>query len=546
MKRIASIISAAIISAASAAIPGVNSYTAGYMSGADAWDGSTANRSVGVGAFSLWNIQMGSPVDFSSFLGYQSGAKTVDLSDCVGIGQSALFDAHGCRGLVGIGSGAFAGARQKYNATMVNGHFFADEEKDAVYISPTASRGGESAPIGYQRGRIRLNAEVVGADGTVLCKGIWDEDDAPYGFHLYVSPGGLDTNDGSTPHTAKRTLDGAIDAIPYGYYGAISVEPGVYHYPTNGYKADLEKSYAIIAVGGHVTITTNEVSTSSRWWNGRTDTMVRVVGVDFDGFQHTTVGVSNSFHPTFYGLDLKNCTFYGQKFQLVGISSYPFAYCSLDNVTISGCEFSNVSTRDMSMFDALLFCCACRGLKFVGNTCVKDPGATKTALCLGRTTSFEDCLCVDTNAVWGNVISTVDISSRITVKGSTFVFASGDSSRPFADSTTASRATFEDCIVAYGAGATAASAANVGTPTGCAFAPFASWRSLVATSGRGIGRGYFCGWNSAERVECRQGALCAVDADRPVRLEVENGVLVVYTVAEDGTRTRLGTVQVSP
>ena len=229
MKRITllSVLCLAVFGGANAAdMSGDFNTWLGYIAGINADGDRTTVQGAGAGGEATGLIR-------TDLIGAAAGAYSSNLTDCVGIGYRALRNASDMREVVAIGTGAFTNRTGLTRATYINGQFVAYGQNNTFAVKANRNTPDTNAPIYYADGVLNLNADEIRFNGaTASTGGTGGNTSAPSlaGFDLYVDcVNGDDSNTGTTPGTAKRTIDGALLAEGQ----RIALLAGVHSVPTN-------------------------------------------------------------------------------------------------------------------------------------------------------------------------------------------------------------------------------------------------------------------------------------------------------------------------
>lgn len=182
----------------------------GYIAGINADGERTTVQGAGAGGEATGLIR-------TDLIGAAAGAYASNLYDCVGIGYRALRGSADMSEVVAIGAGAFTNKTRLSKATWLNGHFAAFGQNNTFWIKANPKQADTNAPIHFANGVLSLNADTVRINGeTAGGGGGGGGTSAPVlvGYDLYVDPvNGDDSFAGTTPGTAKRTIDGAYAAV---------------------------------------------------------------------------------------------------------------------------------------------------------------------------------------------------------------------------------------------------------------------------------------------------------------------------------------------
>ena len=213
MKRITllSVLCLAVFGGANAAdMSGDFNTWLGYIAGINADGERSTVQGAGAGGEATGLIR-------TDLIGAAAGAYSSNLTDCVGIGYRALRGASDMSDVVAIGSGAFSNRTGLTRATYINGQFVAYGQNNTFAVKANRNTPDTNAPIYYADGVLNLNADEIRFNGaTASTGGTTGNTSAPSlaGFDLYVDGvNGDDSNAGTTPGTAKRTIDAAYAAV---------------------------------------------------------------------------------------------------------------------------------------------------------------------------------------------------------------------------------------------------------------------------------------------------------------------------------------------
>lgn len=187
---------------ANAATASAISGTGNYASGTDAGKSGTGDRVTAAGQASAQSV---SRVEDSVFIGHQAGKGAQRL-----------------KGVVAIGSGELSGLSRATNVVSINSMVYASQRENRLWLTPSPSRTGLSAPLYYDNGTLYLNA------ATVVTTGVSASDDYDYACYVSASHGD-DANDGKSSSKAVRTLDRACQVATN---GTVCVMAGTYDYPS--------------------------------------------------------------------------------------------------------------------------------------------------------------------------------------------------------------------------------------------------------------------------------------------------------------------------
>lgn len=229
-------------------IDGTNSYAAAAYSGAR----STGNFVTAVGNSSFRQAD-GNGI---TTIGQMSSALSGGNEACTFVGEWAGYASSNLYGCVGIGAGAFMGAHNHTNCTVINGHFNVDGDRRRFWITPekasTVNWDG-CPPIYYNAGTLYLNArKIVKRDGVVetsapLWTSDWNRNETNA---IYVAEYGNDEYSGYSTYYPKRTLQAAIMALTNDTT-TIYIDRGTYESPEylDGVIPSTSNRISIVGVG---------------------------------------------------------------------------------------------------------------------------------------------------------------------------------------------------------------------------------------------------------------------------------------------------------
>ncbi len=229
-------------------IDGTNSFTAGAYSGL--YSRGNFNTAVGCSSFRQTFADNSTAIGNMAMTLSGGGDSNVMVGDWAGYGSSNL---NHC---VGIGSGAFSGARGVTNGTSINGQIVVRGDQDRFWITPdrTATANWDGCPpIYYNAGTLYLNArQIVKRDGVVETRApLWTSDwNRSETNAIYVAGYGSDEYSGASAYYPKRTLQAAIMALTNDTT-TIYVDRGVYESPAylDGVIASTSNRISIVGVG---------------------------------------------------------------------------------------------------------------------------------------------------------------------------------------------------------------------------------------------------------------------------------------------------------
>ena len=307
----------------------------GYIAGINADGERSTVQGAGAGGEATGLIR-------TDLIGAAAGAYSTNLTDCVGIGYRALRGSADMSEVVAIGAGAFSNKVGLSKATWLNGHFAAFGQNNTFWIKANPNQADTNAPIHYANGVLSLNADTVRINGETA-GGNGGGTSAPVlaGFDLYVDPvNGDDAFPGTTPGTAKRTIDGAYATVT-NHDVTICLLPGVHASPTAGSDAQTYPDYRVHFVGAYGKENTIIDGGAVRVFFGCSSAFTSVEGCTLRNMW----GRLN--RPRFFGLYLYDCTVDISG----GQSGYGFASCVIEKCGIYGTAyFAGDSSRIFSGF----------------------------------------------------------------------------------------------------------------------------------------------------------------------------------------------------
>ena len=341
MKRITllSVLCLAVFGGANAAdMSGDFNTWLGYIAGINADGDRTTVQGAGAGGEATGLIR-------TDLIGAAAGAYSSNLTDCVGIGYRALRNAGDMREVVAIGTGAFTNRTGLTRATYINGQFVAYGQNNTFAVKANRNTPDTNAPIYYADGVLNFNADEIRFNGaTASTGGTGGNTSAPSlaGFDLYVDcVNGDDSNTGTTPGTAKRTIDGAYAAVT-NHDMTICLMPGEYASP-GGAGADGQDypPYRVHYIGAAGKQSTIIDGGGERVFFGCSSAFTSVEGCTLRNMW----GRLN--RPRFFGLYLYDCAVDISG----GSSGYGFASCVIEKCYIYGTAyFASDSSRIFSGF----------------------------------------------------------------------------------------------------------------------------------------------------------------------------------------------------
>ena len=302
----------------------------GYIAGINADGERSTVQGAGAGGEATGLIR-------TDLIGAAAGAYSSRLTDCVGIGYRALRGASDMSDVVAIGAGAFSNRTGLTRATYINGQFVAYGQNNTFAVKANRNTPDTNAPIYYADGVLNLNADEIRFNGaTASTGGTGGSTSAPSlaGFDLYVDcVNGDDSNAGTTPGTAKRTIDGAYAAVT-NHDMTICLLAGVHASPTAGSNGDDYAPYKVHyfgAYGKEATIIDGELSRV--FWGSSTA---------FTSVERCTIRNARGRlnRPRFAGLYFYDCAIDISG----GSSGYGFFSCVIEKCLISGVPVSHADT----------------------------------------------------------------------------------------------------------------------------------------------------------------------------------------------------------
>ena len=356
----------------------------GYIAGINADGDRTTVQGAGAGGEATGLIR-------TDLIGAAAGAYSSNLTDCVGIGYRALRNASDMREVVAIGSGAFSNRTGLTRATYINGQFVAYGQNNTFAVKANRNTPDTNAPIYYADGVLNLNADEIRFNGaTASTGGTTGSTSAPSlaGVDLYVDcVNGDDSNAGTTPGTAKRTIDGAYAAVT-NHDMTICLMPGIHLAPTNivGGQVGMADDYPeyrihlIAPYGKGKTIIDGE---GARGLWGCSYPFASVEGCTI---RNTKVRRAN--RPVFFAVYFVDCDFDTSNNPIEGSSrNCLFMYCVLERCTVRGgisATFSSGSGGDPGISSGVFESCDAFDTVF-------DLASTGTCYTAFRNSYFENC-----------------------------------------------------------------------------------------------------------------------------------------------------------
>jgi hypothetical protein len=340
--KIAAVCVAGTLAAIAADMTGDYNTWLGYIAGINADGERTTVQGAGAGGEATGLIR-------TDLIGAAAGAYASNLYDCVGIGYRALRGSADMSEVVAIGAGAFTNKTGLSKATWLNGHFAAFGQNNTFWIKANPKQADTNAPIHFANGVLSLNADTVRINGeTAGGGGGGGGTSAPVlaGYDLYVDcVNGDDSFAGTTPGTAKRTIDGAYAAVT-NHDMTICLMPGEYASP-GGAGADGQDypPYRVHYIGAYGKERTIIDGGAERLFFGCSSAFTSVEGCTIRNMR----GRVN--RPRFFALYLYDCAVDISG----GSTGYGFASCVIEKCTISGTP--NFTSDDSRLFSGFFMEC---------------------------------------------------------------------------------------------------------------------------------------------------------------------------------------------
>ena len=330
------ILVATLVAHAANPIDGSYNTSLGWLAGLNAIGDRATVMGAGAGAEATG-------INRTDFVGAAAGAFSDGLTDCVGMGYRALRCATNANEVVAIGRDAFAGRTGLSKATWLNGQFVAYGQNNSFLIKGNPKVANTNAPIRYADGVLTLQADRIVVKGeTTTGEGFAGLESPLTGYDLYVDPvNGDDSFAGTTPGTAKRTIDGAYAAVT-NHDVTICLMPGEYASP-GGKGADGQDypDFRVHYVGPYGKEKTIIDGGAERLFFGCSSAFTSVEGCTIRNMR----GRVN--RPRFFGLYLYDCAVDISG----GSTGYGFASCVIEKCYIYGTAyFASDSSRIFSGF----------------------------------------------------------------------------------------------------------------------------------------------------------------------------------------------------
>lgn len=286
-------------------------------------------------------------IDRTDFFGTGAGSYSDGLTDCVGLGFRSLAFGTNMNCVVGIGRDAFVGRKGLSKATWLNGQFVAYGQNNSFLLKGNPNIADTNAPIRYADGVLTLQADRIVVKGETSNGEAFAGVESPLsGYDLYVDPvNGDDTFVGTSPTTAKRTIDGAY-AMVTNHDMTICLMAGEHKSPSGaGSDGNTYPPYRVHYVGPYGKKNTIIDGDGERVFFGCSYAFSSVQGCALRNFK----GVSN--RPRIFALYLYDCDV-----DLTGgILGYGFASCVIEKCNITGTiYFTSDSSR---LFSGLFVQC---------------------------------------------------------------------------------------------------------------------------------------------------------------------------------------------
>jgi hypothetical protein len=304
----------------------------GYLAVINAYGERTTLQGAGAGGEAMW-------LNRTDLIGAAAGAYSMNLTDCVGIGYHALRNAKEMSEVVAIGSGALSNRTGLTKATWINGHFAAFGQNNTFWLKANRNTPDTNAPIHYANGvlsfnadEVRINGATTGGTGGSISGGV--SAPALAGYDLYIDcVNGDDSFDGTTPGTAKRTIEGAYMAVT-NQDMTICLMPGVHLAPTNHLGGPKPGTYVypeyrihlIAPYGKDKTVIDGE---GERGYWGCDYPFSSVVGCTLRNEGHR-----RGNRPAYFAIYFYDCEI--QLSELSYPNAHPFQYCVFEKCRVSG------------------------------------------------------------------------------------------------------------------------------------------------------------------------------------------------------------------
>ena len=362
-------------------IDGTNSYAAAAYSGAR----STGNFVTAVGNSSFRQAD-GNGI---TTIGQMSSALSGGNEACTFVGEWAGYASSNLYGCVGIGAGAFMGAHNHTNCTVINGHLNVDGDRRRFWITPekasTVNWDG-CPPIYYNAGTLYLNArQIVKRDGVVettapLWTSDWNRNETNA---IYVAEYGSDEYSGASAYYPKKTLQAAIMALTNDTT-TIYLDRGVYGAPDylDGTIASTAHRISIVGVGRRDEVVI-DCGGEHKMSAGSSGYFCEIKNATIRDPRIPSVNAGNNNRAALQLLFLENCRIEGTN-AVVRNAQWLFYGCSLD-----GCDVDfNISTAGETSdpsYGVIFSLAKCR------NTTMRFRTLSEYAANLGYALDLENC-----------------------------------------------------------------------------------------------------------------------------------------------------------
>ena len=317
MKRIAFATLAAALAAAAADFSGTYSIWHGYQSGHNATGDRSEMLGAGAGGESSGIVR-------TDLVGAAAGAFSTNLTDCVGVGYRALRGSSGMSRVVAIGANALTNRSGMSRLTWINGHLYASAQGNEFWLKANPSTPDTNAPIHYADGVLSLNATVRVNGGEISGGSGGGSPGADLsGYDLYVDPvSGDDSYDGTSPATAKRTIDAAY-ALVSTNDARICLMPGTHPSPSGDFSTkNAYPAYRVHFVAPYGPEKTRLDGGGERYFTGCSSVFTSISGCALGGFR-----IINNSHPAFFAVSFTNCVFTGDVWQSSAEKAPAFEHC---------------------------------------------------------------------------------------------------------------------------------------------------------------------------------------------------------------------------
>lgn len=341
--KIAAVCVAGALAAIAADMTGDYNTWLGYIAGINADGERTTVQGAGAGGEATGLVR-------TDLIGAAAGAYASNLYDCVGIGYRALRGTSDMSEVVAIGTGAFTNRTGLSRAIYINGQFEAYAQNNSFYLRANPNTPATNSPIYFADGVLNLNADEIRMNGLTASTGGGSGGGvitpSLAGYDLYVDcVNGDDSNIGTSPGTAKRTIDGAYAAVT-NHDMTICLMPGEYVSP-GGAGADGQDypAYRVHYIGAYGKERTIIDGGAERLFFGCSSAFTSVEGCTLRNMRGR---VNRS---RYFGLYLYDCAVDISG----GSSGYGFASCVIEKCTISGTP--NFTTDDSRLFSGFFMEC---------------------------------------------------------------------------------------------------------------------------------------------------------------------------------------------